>query len=99
MATKKKKKFGLKEFVKSVDQVMQKQEKENPGLKQVHARLSPGWKSVSAKIGKLLTLTEEAEIEKLREEIVAEGEIATRVLIDFLLSIIQKANSEEKTTT
>lgn len=88
---KKKKKFGLKEFVKSVDQVMQKQEKENPNLKQVHARLSPEWKNVSAKIGRLLALSDESEIEKLREEIVAEGAIATRVLIDFLLSILQKA--------
>lgn len=86
----------MKEFVKSVDKVMQKQEKENPSIKQVHARLSPEWNRVSNKIAKLLSLTKEDEIENLREEIVAEEEIATRVLIDLLLSLIkQSASSQE----
>lgn len=91
-----KKRFGLKEFVKSVDDVMQKQEKANPPIKQVHAKLSPEWKRVSEKIGRLLTLKEEAAIEKLREEVVAEGEIATRILIDFLLTLVAKANPEKE---
>lgn len=93
---KEKKDFGLKEFVKSVDTVMQKQEKENPGLKQVHARLSPEWQRASDKISKLLTLQDEREIENLREEIIEEGEIATRVLIDLLLTIMQKAPPEKE---
>lgn len=91
-----KKKFGLKDFVQSVDQVMQTQEKENPAIKQVHARLSPEWKTVSAKIAKLLNLQEEKEIADLREEIVASGEIATRVLLDFLLTLIQKTSSPKE---
>lgn len=84
---KKKKDWEMKDFVKSVDAVMQRQEKENPAIKQVHARLSPEWKRVSEKIGRLLTLSHEEEMEKLREEIVENGEIASRVLIDFLLAI------------
>lgn len=89
---KSKKAFGLKDFVSSVDKVMQKQEKQNPALRQVHARLSPEWKRVSEKIGRLLTLTDEEAVEKLREEVVAEGETATRVLIDFLLTLMRKAD-------
>ncbi|OGQ06168.1 MAG: hypothetical protein A2W61_04985 [Deltaproteobacteria bacterium RIFCSPLOWO2_01_44_7] len=82
-----KRKWGLEDFVESVDKVMQKQEKENPTMKQVHAQLSPEWKRVSEKIGQLLMLTDAKEIDRLREEVVQEGEIATRVLIDFLLAI------------
>ena len=93
--SKKKKKFGMKEFVDSVDDVMQKQEKKHPPIRQVHARLSPEWKRVSEKIGQLLTLKEEEAVEKLREEVVAEGEIATRVLLDFLLTLVRKANPPE----
>lgn len=88
---KRQKKWVLKDFVDSVDKVMQEQEKENPAMKQVHARLSPEWKKVSEKIGHLLTLTDENQIDQLREEIVGEGEIAIRVLIDFLLAIKSQA--------
>ena len=88
---KKKKEWGLKDFVKSVDEVMQKQEKENLGLKQVHARLSPEWNRVSEKISRLLSLNDETAVDSLREEIVCEGEIATRVLTDLLLAIKQQA--------
>ena len=88
---KKKKEFGLKEFVKSVDQVMQSQEKESPEIKQVHARLSPEWQRVSEKIAFLLASQDEGTTAQLREEIVQEGEIATRVLIDFLLTIMKQA--------
>lgn len=91
---KKKGKWGLKEFVAAVDEVMVNQEKENPPLKQVHARLSPEWRRVSDKLAKLLTLTEEKAIEALREEIVEEGEIATRVLIDLLLAIANQGHSK-----
>lgn len=79
--------WGMEEFVESVDAVMQNQEKQNPAIKQIHAKLSPDWKRVSNHLARLLSLTGEAEIEKLREEIVAEGEIASRVLIDFVLAI------------
>ncbi len=84
---KKKGDWELKDFVTSVDAVMQQQEKSNPAIKQVHAQLSPDWKRVSHHVARLLNLSDETEIEKLREEIVAEGEIATRVLIDFILAI------------
>lgn len=87
----KEKEFGLKEFVKSVDAVMQTQEKENPEIKQVHARLSPEWNRVSEKIALLLSTQEEEAIGQLREEIAQEGEIAARVLIDFLLTIMKQA--------
>lgn len=88
---KKKKDFGMEEFVESVDEVMQKQEKQNPAIKQVHARLSPEWKRVSEKLGRFLAATDEAALHSLREEIVNEGEIATRVLLDFIEAIKNQA--------
>ena len=88
---KKKKDFGMKEFVASVDKVMQKQEKENPAIKQVHARLSPEWKRVSEKLGRFLAAAGTALIDQLREEIVKEGEMATRVLLDFIEAIKNQA--------
>lgn len=90
---KKGKEWELEDFVKSVDKVMQAQEKENPSLKQVHARLSPEWNKVSEKIGRLLAVNDEATLDKLREEIVQEGEIATRVLVDLLLTIKNQAKN------
>ena len=92
----KKNKFGLKEFVKSVDDVMQTQEKENPAMKHLHAQLSPDWQRVSEKIGRLLTLNDQKEIENLREEVVADGEIATRVLIDFLLALKNQTETKNQ---
>lgn len=88
-----KKNWEMEDFVESVDAVMQEQEKKSPEIKQVHAQLSPEWKQVSEKIGKLLTCEKEEEIVLLREEIVAQGPIAVRVLLDFLLSI--KKNAKE----
>ena len=79
--------WDMKDFVESVDEVMQEQEKTSPSVKHTHARLSPEWKQMSEKIAQLLVLKNEDEIEKLREEIVNAGEISTRILIDFLLSI------------
>ncbi|MDO8526910.1 MAG: hypothetical protein Q7T03_04385 [Deltaproteobacteria bacterium] len=88
---KNKKDFELKDFVKSVDKVMQKQEKESPAIKQVHARLSPEWNRVSEKIGRLLALQDENEIAPLREEVVSHGEIAARVLLDLFFTIKNQA--------
>lgn len=90
---KKEKDFGMEEFVESVDEVMQKQEKQNPAIKQVHARLSPEWKRVSEKLGRFLAAPDEAVLHSLREEIVNEGEIATRVLLDFIEAIKNQAKS------
>lgn len=86
-----KKEWEMGDFVESVDEVMQKQEKENPDIKHLHARLSPEWKIVSEKISQFLSATDEAQISSLREEIIAHGDIATRVLLDFLMSIKMKA--------
>lgn len=83
--------WEIQDFVESVDGVMQEQEKNNPEIKQVHARLSPEWKQVSEKISKFLMAANEEEASKLREEIVSQGEISTRVLLDFLMSIKQQA--------
>lgn len=87
----KKEDWGLEDFVESVDTVMQDQEKNNPNIKHLHAKLSPEWKRVSEKIGKLLLAADEEGITRLREEVVQEGEVAIRVLIDFLLSIKKQA--------
>lgn len=81
----------MKEFVNSVDEVMQNQEKENPAIKQVHARLSPEWSRVSEKLSRFLALADETQIGPLREEIVGEGETAIRVLLDFIEAIKKQA--------
>lgn len=92
-AKREKKDWEMGDFVESVDEVMQKQEKENPDIKHLHARLSPEWKQVSEKISQFLTSESEEAASKIREEIIAHGDIATRVLLDFLMSIKLKAKS------
>lgn len=90
-AKREKKDWEMEDFVESVDEVMQKQEKENPDIKHLHARLSPEWKLVSEKISQFLMSANEEAAAKIREEIIAHGDIAARVLLDFLMSIKIKA--------
>ena len=91
----KEKKWEMEDFVASVDAVMQQQEKESPEIRHLHAQLSPEWKIISSKIALLLETKEEEALVKIREEIVATGPLATRVLIDFLLSIVKSTENPE----
>ena len=93
---KEKKKWEMEDFVASVDKVMQEQEKDSPAIRHVHAQLSPEWKIVSNKIALLLNTKTEEERIQIREEIIAEGPLATRVLIDFLLSIMKSTENPKQ---
>lgn len=80
------------DFAESVTWTMKKQEKENPYLKQVHARLSPEWKK-AGELAIRIMMTEDAEnAKKLTEELVAMGEIATRALIGLLSDFKKTVN-------
>lgn len=79
--------YNLDDLVEEISGVMENQEKQDPNLKQVHARLSPEWEKVSHKVAQWLLCNEEVKRDRLREEIISEGEIAIRVLTDLLLSL------------
>lgn len=79
--------YELEDLVEEIGAVMENQESENPNIKQIHARLSPEWKVASEKVAKWLMSNDEGEIDRLREEIISDGEIGMRVLMDLLLSI------------
>lgn len=73
------------DFVESVYSVMQKQEAENPKIKQLHARLSPEWGKATNLIASILQNTDQDKIRKDTEELALLGEVATRALIHTLL--------------
>lgn len=86
----KEKPWTLTDFVTSVDQAMQTQAREHPAVRQTHARLSPEWKEVSTLALQLLAAHDTAERTRLTEALVAQGEYATRVLIELLLGLKQR---------
>jgi|SRR3989338_327166 len=79
--------WELKDFIQAVDQVMNEQEKKYPPIRQVHARLTPEWKEISHQIAIFLSSKDEDGQKLLLEKIVDKGPIATRVLLDLLLSL------------
>lgn len=81
----KEKPWNKNDFVKSVYSVMQKQEAENPSIKQLHARLSPEWGKATDLIASILQNTDQDKIRKNTEELALLGEVATRALIHTLL--------------
>lgn len=89
--------WDVEDLAESVSWTMKKQEKENPYLKQVHAKLSPEWKKAS-ELAIRIMMTEDGEnAKKLTEELVAMGEIATRALVGLLSDFKKVAkHSEEK---
>ena len=79
--------YDLDDLVEEITDTMEDQEKKDPNLKQVHARLSPEWHAISHKVAKWLMCEEPEKRDHLREEIIGEGEIGIRVLTDLLLSL------------
>lgn len=71
------------DFVESLSWTMKKQEIEEPAIRQVHAKLAPEWKKAVAVAVKLINAPDD-ETAKLTEELVAMGEIGTRVLVELL---------------
>ena len=89
-----KKKWDEKDFVKSVSQIMKKQENGYPPIKQVHARLSPEWREATKLVNAIMFGTDKNSVDEIVEKLVGMGEIATRALIGFLLDL--KSNTETK---
>lgn len=79
--------YDLDDLVEEITGVMEDQENQDPNLKQVHARLSPEWGKISHKVAQWLMCNDDGKRDRLREEIIGEGEIAIRVLTDLLLSL------------
>ena len=90
----KEREWTLNDFVTSVGEVMRQQAEEHPAVRQTHARLSPEWKEASLLALKLLATTREAERITLTEALVDRGECATRVLVELLMGLKKRGESE-----
>lgn len=72
------------DFAESLSWTMRKQELEEPAIRQVHAKLLPEWKKAVEMALKVVGAPDDEKLPKLIEELVAMGEIGTRVLIELL---------------
>lgn len=81
--------WTLEDFVDSVETTMEKQADEHPYLHQVHARLSPEWKMAAGLVQKLIDAENDEAATLVTEMLVSKGDIATRVLIDFVQTMTQ----------
>lgn len=91
-----KKEWNENDFVKSVSQIMKRQENEYPPIKQIHARLSPEWKEATKLVNEIMFGTNKTKVDELVEKLVNMGEIATRALIGFLLDLKSNEESENE---
>jgi len=72
------------DFVESLSWTMKKQELLEPAIRQVHAKLLPEWKKTVEVALKVINAPDDDKLPKLVEELVATGEIGTRVLVELL---------------
>ncbi|PIU57061.1 MAG: hypothetical protein COS89_05270 [Deltaproteobacteria bacterium CG07_land_8_20_14_0_80_38_7] len=87
------KNWGMDDFVESVSWAMEKQEIEDPAIKQLHIKLSPNWDKATKLALKIITIDDkDKDFSKLIEEYILLGNVGTLVLID----ILRKAFSENK---
>lgn len=87
--------WDMADFAESVGWTMEKQAKENPPIKQTHARLSPEWKKAMELALGIINETDDAQCEKLIEELVGMGEVATRAMVGLILEF-KKASSQQE---
>lgn len=80
-------KWDKEDFVESLTWTMQQQELIHPPIKQVHARLTPEWKTATDHAMQILLIDDDEKLGKVIEEMVEMGEIATRALIGILLNL------------
>lgn len=88
--------WNMEDFAESVSWVMKKQEKDNPLIKQIHARLTPEWKKATKLAMNILAAEDENETGKLIEELVLMGDIATRALVGILLDFKKAMGPKSK---
>lgn len=86
--------WKMEDFAEHMGFVMNKQERDHPPIKQIHAKLSPEWKGVSDLIFAILNEADDAASGPLIEKLVGHGELATRVLIDFLRNLKKAAGDK-----
>ena len=85
--------WNVDDFAESMSWVMDKQEIDNPSIRQVHARLTPEWEKASGLAMAAIIEEDEVARGKKVEELVGMGNIATRVLIDILMEMNQAAKN------
>ena len=83
--------WAVEDFAESVSWVMQKQERQHPPLRQVHAQFTPEWEEATELAMKILAAPDKETRDKLIEKLVAMGEIATRATIGLLLGFKEAA--------
>jgi hypothetical protein len=88
--------WKLEDFVESVSWTMEKQAQEYPPIRQVHAMLSPEWKTAMEIALRVLASPSDEPKGDDVEKLVGMGEIAARVLLEILFDL--KRTSEAKTT-
>jgi len=88
--------WNVDDFAESMSWVMDKQEIDNPSIRQVHAKLSPEWeKAINLAMSTIIEEDETLRGEKI-EELVGMGDIATRVLIDMMMEMKQGQEVDEE---
>jgi tetratricopeptide (TPR) repeat protein len=90
--------WDLEDFIESLDWTMKKQERENPCLRQVHARLSPEWEKARELVIMIVATADPQKRSKLIEDLVLTGEAGLRAAIDLLVEINEAASQTTKTT-
>lgn len=88
--------WDIEDFADSVFEVMQKQERENPAIRQIHARLTPEWERAQFLAMNIIAGTDEKRTGEMIEELAGLGETATRALIGLLVDL-NKAAANERT--
>lgn len=90
--------WSREDFAFHLDLVMRQQERDNPSLKQTHAKLSPEWKDVVELAVAVVGEADDAKAAPLIDKLVAHGEIATRALIDLMRTLAHTRGDEHEDT-
>lgn len=75
------------DFELTLSWTMRQQELENPEIKHVHEKFTPEYQEVQKLIQQFLVSPTDVESQALREKILANHELATSALLDFLQRI------------
>lgn len=91
--------WELKDFAESVSWTMEKQAQDHPPIRQVHAMLSPEWKTAMELALRILGSPRDEPKGEDVEELVGMGDVATRVLLAILFDLkrTSKAKTDEVT--
>jgi hypothetical protein len=86
--------WDMADFADSVSWTMEKQAKQSPPVRQVHARLQPEWIKASELAYRILAKPKDEDASAEIEELVEMGEIATRALVGVLQDLRDRALDE-----